>query len=42
MSHKKSVIGDKPLFHKLDEIESVDIDTTLDFEFAEFLHKKYF
>ena len=42
MSHKKSVIGDKPLFHKLDEIESVDIDTILDFEFAEFLHKKYF
>ena len=33
------MIGDKPLFHKLDEIEGVDIDTMLDFEFAEFLHK---
>ena len=42
MSNKKSVIGGNPLFLKLDEIESVDIDTTLDFEFAEFLHKKYF
>ena len=39
---KKSVIGDNPLFHKLNEIEGVDIDTMLDFEFAEFLHKKYF
>ena len=42
MSKKKSVIGDNPLFHKLDEIEGVDIDTQLDFEFAEYLHKKYF
>ena len=42
MFKKKSVIGDNPLFHKLNEIEGVDIDTMLDFEFAEFLHKKYF
>ena len=42
MFNKKSVIGDTPLFHKLDEIEGVDIDTKLDFDFAEFLHKQYF
>ncbi len=41
MSNKKSVIGDNPFFYKLDEIEGVDIDTKLDFEFAEYLHKKY-
>ena len=42
MMKKKSVIGNKPKFFKLDEIEGFDIDTELDFEFAEFLHRKLF
>lgn len=42
MSKKKSVIGDSPFFYKLNEIEGFDIDTNFDFEFAEFLHKKFF
>ena len=42
MLKKKSVIGKKPKFFKLDEIEGFDIDTQNDFEFAEHLHKKLF
>lgn len=37
----KHLICKKPCFLKLNEIEAVDIDTELDFEFAEFLFKKY-
>ena len=40
MSKKKSIIGDNPEFFYLDQIESIDIDTIHDFEFAEHLHKK--
>ncbi len=42
MLKKKSVVGSKPKFFKLDEIEGFDIDTQHDFEFAEHLHKKLF
>jgi len=42
MSKKKSLIGDNPYFFDLDQIEGFDIDTMLDFEFAEYLHKKIF
>jgi CMP-N,N'-diacetyllegionaminic acid synthase len=42
MFKKKSLIGYRPLFYKLNEIEGLDIDTPLDFEFAEYLHKKIF
>ena len=34
----KNVIGRNPHFVKLDEKEAVDIDTTLEFNFAEFLY----
>ena len=37
---KKSLIGFKPLFYKLSEIEGLDIDTEYDFEYAQFLHRK--
>jgi CMP-N-acetylneuraminic acid synthetase len=37
----RSVVGKNPVFHEIDEIESIDIDTDLDFEFAEFLYNKY-
>lgn len=37
MIRRANVVGDRPLFYPLDEVESVDIDTDMDFEFAEFL-----
>jgi CMP-N-acetylneuraminic acid synthetase len=40
MINCKNIVGDKPLFYMLDEVESVDIDTPLDFEFAEFIYKQ--
>ena len=39
--HSKHLICSKPYFYKINEIEAVDIDTELDFEFAEFLFNKY-
>ena len=38
----KNIIGQNPLFYKLDEVESVDIDTPLDFIIAENLYKEMF
>jgi CMP-N-acetylneuraminic acid synthetase len=40
MSKKKSLVGYKPLFYKISEIEGYDINTDLEFKFAEFLFKK--
>lgn len=40
MLNYKNVVTDNPTFIVLDEIEGVDVDTELDFEFAEFLYKK--
>ena len=41
MFEKKSLIGNEPLFYKLDDIEGFDINTNYEFEFAEYLFKKY-
>ena len=41
MFKKKSLIGNNPLFYKLDEIEGFDNNTNYEFEFAEYLFKKY-
>jgi len=41
MFKKKSLVGHKPLFYKLDDIEGFDINTNYEFEFAEYLFKKY-
>lgn len=41
MLESKNFICSKPHFYKLDDLEAVDIDTELDFEFAEYLFKKY-
>jgi CMP-N,N'-diacetyllegionaminic acid synthase len=35
-----SVIGRKPFFYRLDEVEAVDIDTPLEFEFADYLYTR--
>jgi CMP-N,N'-diacetyllegionaminic acid synthase len=40
MSNQKRVVGDNPLFYKLDELESVDVDTEFDFEMAELFYRK--
>ena len=40
MSHYKNVVTKNPTFIILDEIEGIDIDTELDFEFANYLYKK--
>ena len=37
----KNVVGNSPMFYVVDDLESIDIDTPLDFEFAEFLYKKH-
>jgi len=36
----KNVVGKNPLFYVMDDLESVDIDTPIDFDFAEFLYKR--
>ena len=42
MAKKKSLVGDKPYFYKLDSIEGYDINTEFEFEYAEYLFKKFF
>ena len=42
MFKKKSVVGYKPSFYTLNDIESLDIDTEYEFEYAEFLYEKYY
>lgn len=37
MAKSKSIIGNKPFFLELDEIEGFDIDTNLDFNFAKYI-----
>jgi CMP-N-acetylneuraminic acid synthetase len=41
MLKKSNVVGINPYLYTLDDFESIDIDTLLDFEFAEFLYKKH-
>ncbi len=40
MISKKNVIGDKPFFYEINDLESIDIDNPIDFLFAEYLYKK--
>ena len=40
MIENKNIIGQSPFFYKLDEVESIDIDTPLDFFIAEKIYKK--
>lgn len=41
MEKKKSLVGDNAYFYKLSSIEGCDINTETDFEYAEYLFKKY-
>lgn len=40
MINKKSFVGYKPYLLKVDNIEGLDIDNQIDFEFAEFIYNK--
>lgn len=40
MIEQKSIVGKNPILFLLDEIQSLDIDSEVDFEFAEFLYRK--
>ena len=40
MVKHKNIITDNPYFYRLDEIESIDIDTEFDFMVAEYVYKK--
>ena len=40
MLERKNVVGLNPLFYVVDEIESTDIDTQIDFDIAKFLFSK--
>lgn len=42
MLETRSYIGKNPYFHKVTQEEAIDIDTELDFEFAQFMFKKLF
>ena len=39
MIARRNVVGHNPFLWVLDELESVDIDTEMEFKFAEFLLK---
>jgi len=41
MLKSKNFICSKPHFMKVNQIEAIDIDTPVDFDFAEFMFKKY-
>ena len=40
MYKKKSLVGNKPFFIKLDPVEGFDVNTPLEFKFAEYLFKR--
>lgn len=40
MRETGNVIGDKPKFIVLDDVESIDVDDPLDFDFAEYVYNK--
>ena len=40
MIKHRNIVTDNPYFYKLDEIESIDIDTEFDFMVAEYVYKK--
>ena len=39
MLERKNVVGNNPMFYVVSDEESIDIDTPLDFEFAQHLYK---
>lgn len=37
-----NVVGSKPFIYGIDEVEATDIDNPIDFEFSEYVYKKYY
>ena len=37
----KNVVGMNPYTYVIDEVEATDIDNQIDFDFSEFVYKKY-
>ena len=40
MIYKKNVLGNRPYFYNINDIEGLDVDNPIDFEIAEYLYKK--
>ena len=40
LRHLKNVVGKKPNFYMLEDPETMDIDTPLEFNFAQYLYKE--
>ena len=40
MKNKRRVVGSNPMFYKLNDLESIDIDDEFDFELAELFYRK--
>ena len=38
---RREVVGLRPIFYTVDQMEGVDIDVDIDFQFAEFMYRKY-
>ena len=38
---EKNVLGNKPYFMNIDEIEGLDVDNPIDFEIANYLYKQF-
>ena len=42
MIKNKNVLGRKPFFYNISEVEGIDVDNPLDFDVAEYLFKKFY
>ena len=42
MIKNKNVLGKKPFFYNISEVEGIDVDNPLDFDVAEYLFKKFY
>tara|TARA_R100000664_G_scaffold33523_2_gene50862 strand:- start:118 stop:798 length:681 start_codon:yes stop_codon:yes gene_type:complete len=40
MLEHKNIVGNSPHFYEIDDVEGVDVDNQIDFDFAEFLYKR--
>ena len=36
----RNVVGKKPMFYRIDDLEGIDVDNQVDFDFAEFVYKR--
>ena len=36
----RNVVGKKPMFYRIDDLEGIDVDNQIDFDFAEFIYNR--